>query len=114
MEVDERVALARKLLRWIERVIPNPVIFKPRGPKGEIGFTLRDCHRHHRAVGRPEDLLPGLDLLEGRGFLRRLPPPEPRPAGRPPSPVFLISPLWTEVPEVPELHPTRAERSAEG
>ncbi|MBP7675750.1 MAG: DUF3987 domain-containing protein [Thermoanaerobaculia bacterium] len=112
MEVDERVALARRLLRWIERVIPNPGIFKPRGPKGEVGFTLRDCHRHHRAVGRPEDLLPGLDLLEGRGYLRRLPPPEPRPAHRPPSPVFLISPLWTEVPEVPEVHPAPVERSA--
>lgn len=113
MEVDERVALARRLLRWIERVIPNPGIFKPRGPKGEIGFTLRDCHRHHRAVGRPEDLLPGLDLLEGRGFLRRLPPPEPRNGpGRPPSPVFLVSPLWTQMPEVPEIDSTPVERSA--
>ncbi len=114
MEADERVALARRLLRWIERTFADPKVFRRRGAQGEVGFTLRDCHRHHRSVGRPEDLLPGLDLLEGRGFLRRLPPPEPRPAGRPPSPVFLISPLWTEVPEVPELHPTPAERSAEG
>ena len=114
MEADERVALARRLLRWIERTLADSKVFRRRGAKGEIGFTLRDCHRHHRSVGRPEDLLPGLDLLEGRGYLRRLPPPDPRPAGRPPSPVLLISPLWTEVPEVPELHPTPVERSAEG
>lgn len=111
MEVDDRVGLAKRLLRWIERFSTDSRIFQPRGPKGEIGFTLRDCHRHHRAVGRPEDLLPGLDLLESRGYLRRLPPPEPRPAHRPPSTVFLLSPLVPLVPEVPEAQLETVERS---
>ncbi|MFN7990516.1 MAG: YfjI family protein [Thermoanaerobaculia bacterium] len=110
MEVDERVGLAKRLLRWIERFASDSKVFKPRGPKDEIGFTLRDCHRHHRAVGRPEDLLPGLDLLESRGYLRRLPPPEPRPAHRPPSTVFLVSPLVPLVPEVPEAPLEAVER----
>lgn len=110
MEVDDRVGLAKKLLRWIERFIADSRIFQRRGPKGELGFTLRDCHRHHRTVGRPEDLLPGLDLLESRGYLRRLPPPEPRPAHRPPSTVFLVSPLVPLVPEVPEAAPDLVEQ----
>lgn len=112
MEADARVGLAKRLLRWIERFRADRKVFRPRGPENELGFTLRDCHRHHRAVGRPEDLLPGLDLLESRGYLRRLPPPDPRPANRPPSTVFLVSPLVSEVPEVPEVPGRPVLRSA--
>jgi Protein of unknown function (DUF3987) len=79
MGADPNVSLAQRLLRWIER-------------HGLKEFSLRDCHQHHRNVTRPEDLLPGLDILEGRGFLRRLASMEPSGPGRRPSPVFQVCP----------------------
>jgi hypothetical protein len=79
MGADPKVSMAQRLLRWIERHQPKE-------------FSLRDCHQHHRHVVKPDDLLPALDILEGRGFIRRLPPPEPSGPGRRPSPMFEVNP----------------------
>lgn len=75
---DER--LARRLLRWIRR------------QRREV-VSLRDVHQAHRDVGHPDALRPGLEVLEARGFLRRLPdPPRPPRGGRPPSPRWEVRP----------------------
>jgi hypothetical protein len=71
---------ARWVLEWIRR-------------HGFAMFSLRDLYRH-RSVDRPEDLLPALDELETRGFVRRL---ERRPTGgRPASPAYVVSPYATK------------------
>ena len=79
MGQDPRVALAKHILAWIRRHRPER-------------FTLRDLHQHHRWVNFPTDLLPGLDLLEARGFVRRLPDSKERGRGRPASPIFEVNP----------------------
>jgi Protein of unknown function (DUF3987) len=82
MGADPNVSMVQRLLRWIERHQPKE-------------FSLRDCHQHHRNVAKPDDLLPALEILEGRGFIRRLPPPEPTGPGRRPSPTFEVNPKLT-------------------
>jgi hypothetical protein len=83
MGADPKVSMAQRLLRWIER-------------HQRKEFSLRDCHQHHRNVVKPDDLLPGLDILEGRGFIRRVPTPDPSGPGRRPSPTFEVNPkIWT-------------------
>jgi uncharacterized protein DUF3987/DnaB helicase-like protein len=81
MRDPPEVALARKLLRWIER-------------RRLIEFTLRDCHQHHRWVGSPHELLPGLRILEGRGFIRTKPARERHDPGREPGQAWAVNPLW--------------------
>jgi hypothetical protein len=82
MGAHPNVSMAQRLLRWIER-------------HQQKEFSLRDCHQHHRNVAKPDDLLPALEILEGRGFIRRLPPPEPTGPGRRPSPTFEVNPKLT-------------------
>ncbi len=68
------VRQAVKLLAWITR-------------HGLESFSLRDCHQHHRNAGKPEELMPGLDILSERNFIRRIPNKE-KTAGRKKSPLF--------------------------
>jgi hypothetical protein len=75
---DANMALALRLLRWVERQETET-------------FTLRDCHRAHRFVNAPGDLLPPLVLLCERGYLRAEEAEHTGP-GRKPSPVFRIHP----------------------
>jgi hypothetical protein len=113
MDADERVGLAKRILKWLERMLEAPGSFDqtPGGPPvlektvtGTIAFSLRSLHRHHRAVGSPDDLLPGLAILEKRGFIRRVLETEKRGPGRPKGTRFEISPLvtGTEMPQVPQ------------
>ena len=110
MEADERVALARRLLRWIERRLDEETsgavpdkrrCFRP-SATGGMSFSLRDCHQHHRSAGSPDDLLPGLAILEARGFLRAAPPEARKGPGRTGSPRYEIRPLDTEFTEYTE------------
>jgi hypothetical protein len=114
MDADDRIGLAKKILKWVERMAETQASFDPtpggppvleKTPDGTIVFSLRSLHRHHRSVGSPDDLLPGLAILEKRGYVRRLPEPEKRGMGRPKGTRFEVSPFvtWTEVPEVPEV-----------
>lgn len=81
MGASQDVRLARRILRWIRRHHP-------------ADFSLRDLHQHHRDVDRPEVLLPGLAVLEGRGFVRRIPDPSSgSKVGRPASPRWEVNPL---------------------
>jgi replicative DNA helicase len=57
-------------------------------------FSRREAHRacRHR-LPTVEDLKPVLELLEGSGYIRRLPDPEPSTkGGRPPGPKYQVSP----------------------
>ncbi|MBK9963447.1 MAG: DUF3987 domain-containing protein [Holophagales bacterium] len=116
MEADERVGLAKRLLRWIERRMDEEAsgsvpeqrrCFHPT-PAGGMAFSLRDCHQHHRAAGSPDDLLPGLNILESRGFLRTVPPETRKGPGRSGSPRFEIRLTDTEFTEYTEPAPTPA------
>jgi hypothetical protein len=90
MGADPVLAQARRVLRWIER-------------SGRQRLTLRECHKNFPSAGRPEDLLPALEILEGRGYLRRLPDPARYGPGRRPSPEFAVNPLSAESAESAEL-----------
>jgi hypothetical protein len=79
MGTDPRVAMARRILGWTRRDRPER-------------FTLRDLHQHFRQVDLPTDLLPALEVLEGRGFVRRRPDEGRRGRGRKPSPTFDVNP----------------------
>jgi hypothetical protein len=79
MGADPNVSMAQRLLQWIER-------------QQQPQFSLRDCHQHHRNVTRPDDLLPALKILEGRGFIRRLPQAQRTGPGRRQSPAFEVHP----------------------
>jgi hypothetical protein len=80
MGTDPKVAMARRILGWIHRDRPEH-------------FTLRDLQQHFRAqVELPADLLPGLEVLEGRGFVRRRPEEPDRRPGRKRSPTFDVNP----------------------
>jgi len=76
---DPAVEDARYLLAWIRR-------------HGKRSFTQRDAHRggQHR-FARSEDLIPGLDLLEGHGYIRKRPEAPARP-GKKPSPKWDVNP----------------------
>ena len=79
MGADPNSALARRLLRWIER-------------RALTEFSLRACHQAHRGVGSPREFEPALTLLCERGFLR-LQASNTRPGkGQPKSPVYEVSP----------------------
>jgi hypothetical protein len=80
MGADPVVAMAKRLLEWIRR-------------KHLTEFSLRDCHQDHRSVDRPQQLLPPLQVLKDRGFIRQVPQPEKRGRGRPASPRFEVNPL---------------------
>lgn len=72
--------LARRVLRWLRE-------------RGHESVSLRDVHRAHQDVGRADALHPALEVLEGRGYLRRLQEPERRPqGGRPPSRRWAVHP----------------------
>jgi hypothetical protein len=116
MEADERVALARRLLRWIERRLDEETsgavpekrrCFRP-SPTGGMSFSLRDCHQHHRSAGSPDDLLPGLAILEARGYLRAGAPEARKGPGRAGSPRYEIRPLDTEFTDYTEPTSTPA------
>jgi replicative DNA helicase len=79
MGADQTLVDARVLLQWV---------------KGRESFTRRDAHRAHQSrFAKVTDLDPVLDLLEVHGWIRRLPNPEPGPqGGRPPAPVFEVTP----------------------
>jgi hypothetical protein len=77
---DPVVRMAKRLLEWIRRQRLSE-------------FSLRDCHQAHRNVNRPQELTPPLQILQGRGFIRRVPPPEQQGRGRPQSPRFEVNPL---------------------
>jgi hypothetical protein len=79
MGSDPRVVLAKRILGWVRRDRPEQ-------------FTLRDLHQHFRQVDLPTDLLPALEVLEGRGFIRRRQDKERQGRGRKPSPTFDVNP----------------------
>jgi hypothetical protein len=106
------VGLAKRLLRWIERTKSNPKIFEKSGDT--FAFSVRDCHQHHRAVGKPDDLLPGLEILECRGFIRRIPEPTKKGRGKPPSPRFEIRPLDTIFTEITRIDSVAAKTPSTG
>ncbi len=96
---DQR--LARRILDWIRRHRLER-------------FTLRDLHQHHRTVDRPNDLLPVLELLVGRGFLHPLPKAPKREPGRPPSPTFLVNPATHSQNSQNSQNPTAASTDRDG
>ena len=80
MGADPNVRLARRILGWIRR---NPI----------ERFSKRDCHQAHRNIGKPTELDPGLEILEGRGFIRPVPPaPREQKRGQPSSPEYEVNP----------------------
>ena len=54
-------------------------------------FTLRDAHRRFRKPS-PQDLLPALDVLELRGYIRPTEVPKRNGPGRKPSPRYEVNP----------------------
>jgi hypothetical protein len=81
MSADPTLALARRILGWVER---NP----------RRRFTLRDCYRSFPAHHPTEALQPALEHLQTRGYLW-LEPLSPRPgSGRRASPGYRTNPLW--------------------
>jgi replicative DNA helicase len=93
MGVDQVLADARVLLRWIERTRPQR-------------FTRRDAHAGASRSRFPKvgDLDAPLALLEQHGYIRQDPAPPPAGPGRPPSPGYLVHPdLATETTQYTEL-----------
>ncbi len=91
MGADPRVVMAKRVLAWIRR-------------RRRDRFTLRDLHQDFKNTASPNDLLPPLEILEGRGFVRRV-EREPGPkGGRKPSLLFIVNPLThtTEPTQPPE------------
>lgn len=81
MGADETTALARRILKWVERVDVSEL-------------SLRDCHQAHRGVLAPSNLLPALTLLCERGYLRPKPETAVGPLrGRPKGSVYEVNPL---------------------
>jgi hypothetical protein len=79
MGAEERVLIAHHVLRWITR---NQV----------SEFSLRGCHQHNRGFTKSEDLLPGIEVLVERGYVRpKTAMPRSGP-GRPPSALFQVNP----------------------
>jgi hypothetical protein len=61
-------------------------------------FTGRDVLSGLRRFKKISDLDPGLRVLEGHGWIRRLPPPPRTGRGRTPAPTFEVHPNALEVP----------------
>jgi hypothetical protein len=97
MGADPRTEDARWLLDWTTRT-------------GRAQLTRRDAHQATPRGRFPKvtDLDPALRLLEEHGYLRRVDadPPGPK-GGRPPSPRFLVNPLYpaTEPTQPTQPHP---------
>lgn len=80
MQMSPGAALARRLLRWMDRT-------------AQTAFTLREAHRAHQNVSgviSVQDLVPALSLLCERGYLREQ-PAKPT-GGRPSSPAYEVNP----------------------
>jgi hypothetical protein len=106
MGADARIEDARWLLDWILRT-------------EQTQFTRRDAHRAAPRGRFPKatDLDPTLGLLEEHGWLRRVDADASGPkGGRPPSPRFLVNPLYplTEPPEPTQPHPLAGSVSSVG
>jgi hypothetical protein len=75
------VQLARRILGWIERKLPDE-------------FSVRDCHQAIR-LNRPSDLNPGLLVLEEHGFVRSIEKTQNKAPGRRPGSRFAVNPrVW--------------------
>lgn len=83
MGADPALDDARAVLRWIQR-------------EGKREFTQRDAHvAHKHRFARVSDLMPALDVLAERGYIR-LRPRATGPKGGRPSDIFAVNPLlWT-------------------
>jgi hypothetical protein len=106
MGADPRVDDARWLLEWINRT-------------NLAQFTRRDAHRAapRGRSAKATDLDPALTLLEEHGWLRRVDADSPGPrGGRPPSPRYLVNPLYppTEPTEPTEPHSPAGSVSSGG
>ncbi len=86
IQADPRMTLAKRLLRWIE--------------KNDLRkFSGRECHQAHRQSVSQDDLLPGLDLLVERGYLRVRKTAISAGRGRPKSPVYEVNPyVYDQIP----------------
>jgi hypothetical protein len=91
MEESQDMALARRILGSLENRLR-------RGHSRE--FSLHDLYQNLR-LQRSDQLLPGLNILRDRGYLRELPSPPAKP-GRPASPRYLISPHLNNPPQNPQ------------
>jgi hypothetical protein len=81
MDLDPRIAGARKLLRWIDG-------------QGDRQFTRRDAYRTIRGTCKAvEDVDPLLALLERHGYIRQKPNNREGGAGRKASPIYEVNPL---------------------
>ncbi|WP_281292206.1 DUF3987 domain-containing protein [Actinomadura decatromicini] len=86
---DPAVADARALLEWIRRT-------------GTERFTARDVVQALRTrFAKVTDTDPGLRVLESHGWIRRLPTPPRKGAGRTPSAAYEVHPNATEAPAEP-------------
>jgi replicative DNA helicase len=84
MGADPAVALARKVLGWLQRTRTGH-------------FNRRDAYQVlKRSVARPGDLDPALDVLEQHGWICRQPDPPRAGPGRRPSPAYLVHPQITD------------------
>lgn len=85
---------ARYVLRWIKR-------------HGKQEFTERDVHQHgKRRFARATEVVPALEVLKNRHYIRRKPEVKAGP-GRPPSPSYEVNPLVF----APEATSTRSQYS---
>lgn len=81
MGEEPNVALGRRIWRWVLG-------------RGKSSFSRHDLHQSlRRSVGDPENLEPGLRLLEARGYLRRLKRRPGKQGGQVPTDLFLVSPI---------------------
>jgi hypothetical protein len=83
MGSDQLLDDALYVLGWIERTTTER-------------FTRRDLFTAlpRGRFPKVDDLDPALALLEGHSYIRRVEQPKPKGAGRPPSPVYEVNPLW--------------------
>ena len=97
MDADPRVALARRLLRWLTQEHLQQ-------------FTRREAFRAMRGPCKTiEDVDPPLTLLEQHGFIRPLPTREDSRPGRKPSPAFETHPAC-----LTQTHPVEGAIGARG
>ncbi|MCC6907052.1 MAG: DUF3987 domain-containing protein [Phycisphaerales bacterium] len=85
---DHDTVVAERLIEWLQRT-------------NEPSFTRRQAFTENRfvLVQTVEDIDGALVLLEDFGYIRRVVETEPRPAGgRPPSPTFVVNPIWVRIP----------------
>jgi replicative DNA helicase len=92
MGSDPSVELARTALAWIRRSLP--VTHNSQNPQNS--FTKRDLFQGLKGTLKTADAAdPVLKLLEDHGYIRLLPAPPTRGAGRPPSPRYEVNPRWS-------------------